>query len=310
MHLKYLYLAAFPFFTNAAPLGLDIVPDPLKSGPENDLKIANGGSVGPGLSALDPAEGNLRKYGITKTYANIMDLDAGLLAAVAGILSVNGKEGLIAAAGKYLTNPPPKNSKLDAANQKVLPTDIYKPTLPASEQDGVKFHNIDVVAFLPGVVDETWIVASGGKETHYGTNKACFSLSGRNLQLSADAIKARCLSKDISGENKGSPEEERKPLEEVKCPVLALAGVSRGKMFLVKPGQPNVKADKVEKIMGCWGSVPEDILAPPTPIGTKPSTSSNPNAPQPTTGAEIAAVAVVPPPKYAILKFNGVIALE
>ena len=54
------------------------------------------------------------------------------------------------------------NSELDASGQKILPTDIYKPIQPAAEQDGVKFHNIDVVSFLPGVVDETWIVAFGG----------------------------------------------------------------------------------------------------------------------------------------------------
>ncbi|KAF9347410.1 hypothetical protein BGX34_003164, partial [Mortierella sp. NVP85] len=214
----------------AAPLGLSILSDLLKPGADEDIKIANGGPVAPGLSELVAiAEGILRKYGITKTFADIMDLDAGLLAIASGILGVNGKEGIIAAPGKLLGNAPAKNSKLDAANQKVLPTDIYKPTLPASEQDGIKFHNIDVVSFLPGVVDETWIVAFGGKETHFGTNKACFSLSGGNLQISGDAIKARCLSKDISGENKGSPEEEKKPLKEEKCPPLALAGIAGGK---------------------------------------------------------------------------------
>ncbi|MFD7236829.1 hypothetical protein ACFWAT_16190 [Streptomyces syringium] len=62
------------------------------------------------------------------------------------------------APGKLLGGAQPKNSKRDQAKQKVLPTDIYKPTLPAAEQDGNKFHNVDVVSFLPGVCDETWIV--------------------------------------------------------------------------------------------------------------------------------------------------------
>ncbi|KUM91068.1 hypothetical protein AQI88_38705 [Streptomyces cellostaticus] len=148
--------------------------------------------------------------------------------------------------------------------QKVLPIDIYKPFLPAAEQDGVKFHNVKVVSFLPGVVDETWIVAFGGKKTHYYMNKACFSLTGGNLQISADAIKARWLSKDISGENKGSPEEE-KPLKEEKYPPLAVAGIAGGKVILVKPGAPNFKADRVEKLIACWGSIPDDLLPKPLP---------------------------------------------
>ncbi|MGW2441649.1 hypothetical protein ACWCY1_33725 [Streptomyces goshikiensis] len=96
-----------------------------------------------------------------------------------------------------------------ADGQEVLPTDDCKPPLSSPEQNG-------------------------GKETHFGTNKACFSLSGGNLQLSPDALKARCLSKDISGENKGSPEdkgspeEEKKPLKEEKCPPLALASTAGG----------------------------------------------------------------------------------
>jgi len=41
------------------------------------------------------------------------------------------------------------------------------PTPPgASEQGWGKFPNVDMVSFLPGVVDETWIVAFGGEETH------------------------------------------------------------------------------------------------------------------------------------------------
>ncbi|MFD7556411.1 hypothetical protein ACFV9E_17965 [Streptomyces sp. NPDC059835] len=52
------------------------------------------GPLGPGLSALVAiAEGILRKYGITQTYANIADLDAGLQAIAGGILGVNGQEG-------------------------------------------------------------------------------------------------------------------------------------------------------------------------------------------------------------------------
>ncbi|MFE2341183.1 hypothetical protein ACFXCR_17005 [Streptomyces sp. NPDC059431] len=81
--------------------------------------------------------------GIAKSFADIMDLDAGILAIASGILNINGKEGIIAAPGKLLGNSPPKTSKLDAADQKLLPTDIYKPTRPAAEQDGVKFHNVD-----------------------------------------------------------------------------------------------------------------------------------------------------------------------
>ncbi|MEV5527816.1 hypothetical protein [Streptomyces prunicolor] len=39
------------------------------------------------------------------------------------------------------------------------------PTPPAaSEQGGSKFHNVDVVSFLPGVVDESWIFSFGGKK--------------------------------------------------------------------------------------------------------------------------------------------------
>ncbi|KAF3187218.1 hypothetical protein TWF225_004372 [Orbilia oligospora] len=332
MLLRYIFLAAFAVAASAtpepAPLGLDILGDLLKDGPDRDIKIANGGPVGPGLSELVAiAEAILRKYGISKTYADLVDLDAGLLKIAADILGVNGKEGIIAAPGKLLGGGSPKTSKLDAANQRVLPTDIYKPTLPAAEQEGIKFHNIDVVSFLPGVVDETWIVAFGGKETHFGTNKACFSLAGGNLQLSGDAIKARCLTKDISGENKSSPEEERRPLKEEKCPRLALAGVQGGKVILVRPGSPNVKAEKVEKILGCWGSIPDDILPKPVPSPgpkgqaptpnmasqneTEPTgpTGSLPVPPIPSSSTEDL---VAPPsiPKYAILKFNGVLAQE
>ncbi|EPS40939.1 hypothetical protein H072_5195 [Dactylellina haptotyla CBS 200.50] len=300
MHLKYFYLTAICLTANAAPtpLGLDIISGLLKDDNTlKDIKIANGGPVGPGLSELVAvAEGILKKYGITKTYADIMDLDAGTLKIVADILGVNGKEGIIAGPGKLLGNSPPKNSKLDASGQKVLPTDIYKPTLPASEQDGIKFHNIDVVSFLPGVVDETWIVAFGGKETHFGTNKACFSLSGSNLQISPDSIKARCLTKDISGENKGSPEEEKKPLKEEKCPPLAIAGVAGGKVITKFS---KLKAEKVEKITACWGSLPAE-LTNPTPVNRQ---ESNPK-PSLVTSPEPMA------PKYAILKFNGVLVQE
>ncbi|MBB4944528.1 hypothetical protein F4556_000063 [Kitasatospora gansuensis] len=113
----------------------------LKPGADEDLAIANGGPVGPGLGK--------------KSFADIMDLDAGILAIASGILNINGKEGIIASPGKLLGNQPPKSSKL----------------VPAAEQDGVKFHNIDVVSFLPGVVDESWILAFGGKATHFGTDK-------------------------------------------------------------------------------------------------------------------------------------------
>ncbi|MFE2267588.1 hypothetical protein [Streptomyces griseosporeus] len=67
------------------------------------------GPVGPGLSELVAiSEGILRKYGITKSFADIMDLDAGILAIASGILNINGAEGIIAAPGKLLGNTPPK----------------------------------------------------------------------------------------------------------------------------------------------------------------------------------------------------------
>ncbi|KAK6513062.1 hypothetical protein TWF506_009225 [Arthrobotrys conoides] len=327
MLLRYILLATYYIAVKAAPaaepapmpLGLDIVSDLLKDDPaEKDIKIANGGPVGPGLSEVVAiAEQLLKKYGITKTYADIADLDAGTLQIVAGILGVDGKEGIIAAPGKLLGGESPKNSKLDAANQKILPTDIYKPTLPASEQDGIKFHNIDVVSFLPGVVDETWIVAFGGKETHFGTNKACFALTGGNLQVSGDAIKARCLSKDISGEDKGSPAQERRPLKEEKCPPLAIAGIMGGKVVTFRPGSVSEPV-RVEKILMCWGTIPMDLLprpplpgppGPPEP-GFQPGvneTSPLPDTPFPTPESVSASVRI---PKYAILKFNDVLAQE
>ncbi|KAK6507634.1 hypothetical protein TWF481_006060 [Arthrobotrys musiformis] len=301
---KYLLLAALSLTATAspiaspAPLGLDILADILKDDTTlKDIKVANGGPLGPGLSGIVAvAEGILRQYGITKTFADIMDLDAGLLNIAAQILAVNGKEGIIAAPGKLLGSAPPKNVKLDAANQKILPTDIYKPTLPASEQDGVKFHNIDVVSFLPGVVDETWIVAFGGKKTHFGSKAACFSLTGP-LQLSNDAIKVRCLSKDISGEDKGSPEEEKKPLKEEKCPTLAIAGIAGGKVITLGPAL-SARAEKVDRIIGCWGAIPEDALPKPAP-----------NPPQSASDNDAALDRVVSPvvPKYAIFSFKGVL---
>ncbi|KAF3913296.1 hypothetical protein ABW20_dc0101142 [Dactylellina cionopaga] len=303
MHVKYLFLAALPLITSAAPLGLDIVGDLLKDGPDKDLKVANGGPLGPGLSALVAlAEGILRKYGITKTYADIADLDAGLVAIVGGILGVNGKEGIIGFPGKSLGGDKPKSSKLDPANQKIQPTDIYKPTLPAQEQDGIKFHNVEVVSFLPGVVDESWILAFGGKETHFGTKSACFSLMGPNLQVADGAVKARCLSKDISGEDKGSPEEEKKPLKEEKCPPLVVGGISAtGKLIIPKPG---AKAEKVPILMGCWGTeIPKDLLPKGDDKPAKPTKPIRPTKRDTT-------VAVSITPKYAILKFNGVLAQE
>ncbi|MGW6571923.1 hypothetical protein ACWGAN_07075 [Streptomyces sp. NPDC054945] len=97
-------LAAMPMFlaTPAHALGLDILND--EGRPEKDIPVANRGPVGPGLSALaEPAEAIVRHYGITKTYADIVDLDAGHPGAIVGeILDVNGKEGLIAAPEKLL----------------------------------------------------------------------------------------------------------------------------------------------------------------------------------------------------------------
>ncbi|KAK3808503.1 MAG: hypothetical protein J3Q66DRAFT_76977 [Benniella sp.] len=122
-----------------------------------------------------------------------------------------------------------------------------------------------------------------GKATHFGTNNACFSLTGP-LQISANAIKARCLSKDLSGENKGTPEQEKKPLKEEKCPPLALAGIdAAGKVILVQPGTPSAGGVPVDKIIACWNAIPEDLL----PIPILPTT-----------------------PKYAILSFKGVLREE
>ncbi len=89
--------------------GLNIISDLLKPGSDDDIKIANGGPVGPGLSELVAiAEGILRQYGITKSFADIQDLDAGILAIASGILNINGQDGIIAAPGKLLGSSPPK----------------------------------------------------------------------------------------------------------------------------------------------------------------------------------------------------------
>ncbi|WP_203693049.1 hypothetical protein [Catellatospora coxensis] len=98
--------------------GLDIVSDLLKPGGDDDSKVANGGPVGPGLSELVAiAEGILTKYGITKSFADIQDLDAGILAIASGVLNINGKDGIIAAPGKLLGNSPPKTSNPDPASR-------------------------------------------------------------------------------------------------------------------------------------------------------------------------------------------------
>ncbi|GHJ48884.1 hypothetical protein Cs7R123_62260 [Catellatospora sp. TT07R-123] len=110
-------------------IGLDVLCDLLTGDADEDIAVANGGPVGPGLSELVAiAEGILRKYGITKSFADIQDLDAGILAIASGILNINGKEGIIAAPGRLLGNSPPKTSKLDAADQKLLPSDLYSPS--------------------------------------------------------------------------------------------------------------------------------------------------------------------------------------
>lgn len=65
--------------------------------------------------------------------------------------------GALALAGVPLLLTTPARADptpLGPANQTILPTDIYKPVTPEQEQDGVAFHNVDVVSFLPGVVDE------------------------------------------------------------------------------------------------------------------------------------------------------------
>ncbi|MEV4502563.1 hypothetical protein [Streptomyces klenkii] len=40
-----------------------------------------------------------------------------------------------------------------------------------SPTEGVRFVNLDALSFLPGVVDETWIVVFGSRTEHFGTNK-------------------------------------------------------------------------------------------------------------------------------------------
>ncbi|MGW2207173.1 hypothetical protein [Streptomyces sp. NPDC001774] len=44
--------------------------------------------------------------GITKSFADIMDLDAGIMVIASGILSISGEEGIIAAPGKLLGGSP------------------------------------------------------------------------------------------------------------------------------------------------------------------------------------------------------------
>ncbi|MFF9096313.1 hypothetical protein ACF1AX_24745 [Streptomyces sp. NPDC014802] len=52
------------------------------------------GPVGPGLSEIAAiAEGILRKYGTTKTFADILDGRAGLIAPAAPILGTDGVNG-------------------------------------------------------------------------------------------------------------------------------------------------------------------------------------------------------------------------
>jgi len=62
--------------------------------------------------SLAPTQRRSLTSSSTRSYANIADLDAGLMAIAAGILGANGKEGIIAAPGKLLGNQSPKIPRL------------------------------------------------------------------------------------------------------------------------------------------------------------------------------------------------------
>jgi len=73
----------------------------------------NGGPVGPGLSDLPGvsiAESILEGLGIVQTYAELLDLDAGLVGNIIGsLLGVTGKEGVIGIPGSLLGSGPGGN---------------------------------------------------------------------------------------------------------------------------------------------------------------------------------------------------------
>ncbi|MFG2129685.1 hypothetical protein ACGFNV_18045 [Streptomyces sp. NPDC048751] len=86
-----LALASMPLFLATPAQAGPEAPMSLSGAPATPAQVAEG-PVGPGLSELVAiTEGVLRKYGITKSFADIQDLDAGIFAIASGILNVNGK---------------------------------------------------------------------------------------------------------------------------------------------------------------------------------------------------------------------------
>ncbi|KAF8673905.1 hypothetical protein HU200_048352 [Digitaria exilis] len=70
-----------------------------------DIRVANGGPIGPGLSDLVAvAESILRKYGVTKTYADVLDLDGGLVKIAGDMLSMQ-RDGVQKGQPQNLENP-------------------------------------------------------------------------------------------------------------------------------------------------------------------------------------------------------------
>lgn len=87
-----LALATMPLFlaTPAQAAGPE-APLSLSGAPATPAQVAED-PVGPGLSELVAiAEGILRKYGIPKSFADVQDLGAGILAIASGILNINEK---------------------------------------------------------------------------------------------------------------------------------------------------------------------------------------------------------------------------
>ena len=77
---------------------------------------------------------------------------------------------------------------------------------------------------------------------------------------------------------------------------LVSVGIAGDKVIDVKPGAPIVKTEPVEKIIACWGAIPDDILPKP---GYKRADGLLPPLP------------LVPTiPKFAILKFGGILRQE
>jgi hypothetical protein len=64
-----------------------------------DAPVGNGGKLGPGLSDLPGvsiAEGILAQYGITDTYAGLLDLDRGTVGSfISSLLALTGESGVV-----------------------------------------------------------------------------------------------------------------------------------------------------------------------------------------------------------------------